>query len=171
MRRLAGTGSNDGSAVWSADSRWLYFVSDHAGAKHLWKMAPNGRDPVPVNPTEGGRLRPMADSRNLILLRRSGNSVSMQNFISGEPWFDVAFNTDLDNGVLEPVSDGAYFLEAADGRFNVVFVHADSRKRSVLADVSGRYSFGISVAPDRSHLVFTRVQSGQVTVALLKNWR
>jgi len=64
-QRLTGDGTHDNAAVWSADGRYLYFLSSRSGSAQVWRMSPAGADPVEVThlplAVESFRVSPVND--------------------------------------------------------------------------------------------------------------
>ena len=71
LRRLTVEPSVDGVPTWSNDGQWIYFASTRGGAiPDVWRMRPNGSEPIRV--TRNGRFeaRESADGRYLFYLDR-----------------------------------------------------------------------------------------------------
>ena len=62
-------------AAWSPDGKWMYFTSDHGGAKHIWRQRfPDGRpEQVTSGPTEEEGIAMAPDGRSFV------TAVAMQN--------------------------------------------------------------------------------------------
>jgi dipeptidyl aminopeptidase/acylaminoacyl peptidase len=48
LRRLTALNSGDADPRWSADGRWVYFLSGRSGASQLWRIAADGGEAEPV---------------------------------------------------------------------------------------------------------------------------
>ena len=42
LRRLTASDENDGSPAWSADGKWVYFLSGRSGSQQVWRLAADG---------------------------------------------------------------------------------------------------------------------------------
>ena len=58
-RRLTDIAANAGAAAWSADGRYLYYLSNRSGTNQVWRSAITGADPVEVTrlPLDVGSFR------------------------------------------------------------------------------------------------------------------
>ena len=71
LRRLTTEPSMDGVPAWSRDGQWIYFVSTRAGATpDIWRVAPNGGEPVRVTQNGGFQPQESSDGRYLFYLDR-----------------------------------------------------------------------------------------------------
>jgi Tol biopolymer transport system component len=72
LRRLTTEPAMDGVPAWSRDGRWIYFVSTRAGAApDIWRVAPNGGEPVRVTRNGGFQPQESPDGRSLFYLDRA----------------------------------------------------------------------------------------------------
>ena len=62
-------------AAWSRNGKWMYFTSDHGGAKHIWRQRfPDGRpEQITSGPTEEEGIAMAPDGRSFV------TAVAMQN--------------------------------------------------------------------------------------------
>ena len=57
--------------MWSRDGQWIYFVSTRAGAiPDIWRVSPNGGEPIRVTRNGGFEPRESSDGRYLFYLDR-----------------------------------------------------------------------------------------------------
>ena len=71
LRRVTTEPSMDGVPTWSRDGQWIYFVSTRAGATpDIWRVAPNGGEPVRVTRNGGFQPQESSDGRYLFYLDR-----------------------------------------------------------------------------------------------------
>jgi len=63
--RLTTDQSHDGSAAWSRDGRWIYFLSDRSGSTQVWRITNQGGDAIRVTdlplPVGSFRVSPVGD--------------------------------------------------------------------------------------------------------------
>ena len=71
LRRLTTEPTMDGVPTWSRDGQWIYFVSTRAGATpDIWRVAPNGGEPIRVTRNGGFQPQESSDGRYLFYLDR-----------------------------------------------------------------------------------------------------
>lgn len=77
--------------TWSADGRWLAFVTWDDGARgHLWKVAATGGAPQRLSKEPGEYTGPVwsPDGKSVVVLQGSG-ATARQRTLSQDAWFDV----------------------------------------------------------------------------------
>lgn len=118
---------------------------------------------------EEARLSP--DGKVLFFVGKQGNRYAIRSSpaTTAGPQMEIATGV-YANG-FAPLDNGAYFVTPADGSFNVIFLDFRTRQQTQVATVAGKFGLGISVAPDRSHLVLSRLQEGQTDLMMRTNWR
>ena len=71
LRRLTAEPRMEGVPSWSRDGQWIYFVSTRAGAiPDMWRVSPNGGEPIRVTHNGGFEPRESSDGRYLFYLDR-----------------------------------------------------------------------------------------------------
>jgi len=71
LRRVTTEPAMDGVPTWSRDGQWIYFVSTRAGATpDIWRIAPNGGEPVQVTRNGGFQPQQSSDGQYLFYLDR-----------------------------------------------------------------------------------------------------
>jgi Tol biopolymer transport system component len=78
LRRLTAEPSIDGVPSWSADGRWIYFVSTRAGVTpNIWRISPDGGSPMRVTHNVGFQPQESPDGRYLYYLDGYPGGVTM----------------------------------------------------------------------------------------------
>jgi Tol biopolymer transport system component len=78
LRRLTTEPSIDGVPSWSSDGRWIYFASTRAGPiPDVWRVSPDGGDPVRMTRTGGFEPRESPDGRYLLYLDRHPGALAV----------------------------------------------------------------------------------------------
>jgi Tol biopolymer transport system component len=71
LRRLTVEPSIEGVPAWSHDAQWIYFASTRAAAiPDIWRVSPNGGEPIRVTHSGGFEPRESPDGRHLYYLDR-----------------------------------------------------------------------------------------------------
>jgi Tol biopolymer transport system component len=160
---------DSGVQTWSRDGRWIYFTLIAPGPQ-IWKVSPQGGDPIPVTKTGGMRAIEGKDGHSLYYLR------------DGTVW-----KNDLSSGKETRLIDAADFQDwrlcgneicviQTSGR-STEFVRYDpatGRKQSKPLDIGTAFLIagsGIDVSPDGRWLVYTRADSVQSDIMMVENFR
>ena len=67
MTRLTTDEANDTDAKWSADGKWVYFLSTRTGSSQVWRIRPTGGEAEQVTklelgPALGAHLRSIVEA-------------------------------------------------------------------------------------------------------------
>ncbi|UCF38777.1 MAG: PD40 domain-containing protein [Acidobacteriota bacterium] len=155
LKQITFSDFDDFMPRWSRDGNWIYFASGRSGQIEVWKVSPDGGEPSQV--TRGGGLYAIeCTERNCLyysrwdasgIWRLSLDSGSTEKIIeSAEHRFDIS-----DRGIFFISPEG----EGAD-RFAVKFFDFESEVVTTLVSIEYRYACGLSVAPDRSSLLWSQ---------------
>jgi Tol biopolymer transport system component/serine/threonine protein kinase len=153
--------------TWSRDGRWIYFTLTVPGSP-IWKVSPQGGDPIPVTKTGGMREIESKDGHSLYYFR------------DGAVW-----KNDLSSGKETRMIDAADFQDwrlcgneicviQTSGR-SAEFVRYDpvtGRKQSKPLDIGPLFPFGggIDLSPDGRWLVYTSADSVQNDIMMVENF-
>lgn len=123
QRLLPGTAKH-GWPMWSADGKWIYFVSDQGGTENLWRVPANGGPPALITHFSDGRvLWPSIDSLGDILFERAF-----------EIWrYSAKSGRALKIQVTLPTRDRSPARRVAASQFDAMAVSADGTKMAVIA--------------------------------------
>jgi Tol biopolymer transport system component len=165
-RRLTKAPYDSVTPSWSGDGRWIYFTSTAPG-RPIWKVSPQGGEPVQVTKTGGLRAIEGKDGHSLYYFR------------DGAVWKnDLSKETRLIDGADSQdwrlCGNEICLIQASAGR-SAEFVRYDPatrRKQSKPLDIGPLVaaSSGIDVSPDGRWLVFTRVDSVQSDLMMVENF-
>lgn len=167
-RRLTKGPYDSAIPTWSRDGLWIYFSSTAPGSP-IWRVSPQGGDPVPFSKTGG------------MAAIEGKHDHCFYYFRDGAIW-----RTDATDGNETRVIDGANFqdwrlcgseicvLQRSPGR-SAEFVPYDQvtgRKQSKPLDIGPPVgaSTGIDVSPDGRWLVYTRADSVESDIMMVENF-
>jgi len=154
--------------TWSRDGRWIYFTLVAPGTP-IWKVSPQGGDPIPVTNTGGLRAIESEDGHSLYYFR------------DGAVW-----KNDLSSGKETRMIDAKDFQDwrlcgnqicvvQTSGR-SAAFVRYDpasERKQSKPLDIGSAgniWDTGLDVSPDGRWLVYTRADSVESDIMMVENF-
>lgn len=168
-RLLTFPDADNGAPNWSRDGKWIYFYSSHEkGPLQLWKVPFQGGTPVRVTKNGGIYAAESEDGRFLYYSKgRPGIWKMPLNGGEEERVFDqpVAWF----NWALTP--NGIYFVNEADAqRATIEFFNFAMRKSSLIYVVD-KPGVGLAVAPDGRSLLYSRPESEDYEIMLVKNFR
>jgi Tol biopolymer transport system component len=151
--------------TWSRDGRWIYFTLTAPG-NPIWKVSPQGGDPIPVTKTGGMRAIEGKDGHSLYYFR--DGAVWKNDLSSGKETRMIADFQDW------RLCGNEICVIQTSGR-SAEFVRYDSatgRKQSKPLDFVPTFPFGggIDVSPDGRWLVYTRADSVESDIMMVENF-
>jgi eukaryotic-like serine/threonine-protein kinase len=167
-RRLTKGPYDSALPTWSRDGRWIYFSSSAPGSP-IWKVSPQGGDPIPVTKTGGLAAIEGKDGHSFYYFRdgaiwrndaSSGNETRMIEAENFQDW--------------RLCGNEICVIQKSSGQ-SAEFVRYDpvtGRKQSKPLDIgppvgAGR---GIDVSPDGRWLVYTRADSVESDIMMVENF-
>lgn len=165
--RLTNDPATDGVASYARDGRAIYFMSDRGGSNQVWKMDADGRNPRQITRHGGYLAFESHDRRWLYYSRTDGDSPLYRVPVDGgeetqvlprinEFGFTVARDGILFNGGER--SQGIDFLSFATGKVSPFF------------KPEKQMTVGLSLSPDRRHLLFPQRESSGSDLMLVENF-
>jgi Tol biopolymer transport system component len=169
----------DAVPTWSRDGRWIYFTSDRTGERQIWKVPAEGGSAVQITRRGGVNAFESADGTSVYYAK---------GITAGGIWKVPAGGGEetlvLDKpgpgrwGCIQVVDDGIYFTDAAgDGqkaRDAVFFYDFATRRISQVALLAGEAPVGmpgLSLSPDHRALLYTQLDSANIDLMLVQNFR
>lgn len=163
--------SDNGAPNWSRDGKWIYFYSTHEkGPIQLWKVPFQGGTPARVTRNGGVYASESYDGRFLYYSKleqpgiwkmplNGGQEEQILDQPEGLRWF---------NWALSPA--GLYFLNPTGiEKGRIEFFDFATGKRTLIGDVD-RSHHGLALAPDRKSLLYSRNESEDYNIMLVKNF-
>jgi len=163
--------AEDREPCWSPDGRWIYFSSRRDGGRRIWRQPAEGGPPERVTAADGSQPALSADGRFLYYARGGTNRMSV---------WRVATDGGGEERVLDSVhvftswhltGDGIYYFEPPppDSRPALLFLDLATSRTRRLAVLEGRVAQGLAVSPDRSTVLFTRIDGSNADLTL-RDW-
>lgn len=164
--------SDNGAPNWSHDGKWIYFYSSHeSGPFQLWKVPFQGGTPVRVT-TNGGVYAMESDDGGSVYYSKVEQTGIWRMALSGgkeQHVLDQPAGYQWFNWALSPA--GIYFLNDADlQKGRIEFFDFAAHKRTLIGDVE-KSIHGLALAPDGKSLLYSRTDSEDYEIMLLKNFR
>ena len=164
--------ADNGAPNWSRDGKWIYFYSSHEkGPLQLWKVPFEGGTPVRVTKNGGVYAIESADGRSLYFSKfeqpgiwkmpmNGGGEERVSDGPEGFRWFNWALG-----------SEGIYFVnDASNEKPGIEFFDFATREKTLI-DVVEKPGFGLALAPDGKLLLYSRTESEDYEIMLVKNFR
>ena len=156
--------------LWSRDGRFIYFSSDRAGGRDVWRVLADGGSAERVTRTGGGRSQEGTDGKTLFF-QRSNDAPS------------ALLALPLAGGPERPVADCVPFLGFAVGRAGVYHVGCGNGTDAPLFlldaatgrdRVLGRLekpSVGFTVSPDGKTILYVKATGEGSDLMMIENFR
>lgn len=162
---------DNGAPNWSRDGKWIYFYSSHEkGPLQLWKVPFQGGKPVRVTKNGGVYATESEDGRFLYFskLEQPGIWRMPLNGTEEERVLDQPEGFRWFNWALVP--GGIYLVNQADDQKpRIEFFDFASRKRTLI-DLVDKPGSGLALAPDGRSLLYSRTESEDYEIMLVKNF-
>ena len=174
--------ADNGAPNWSRDGKWIYFYSSHEkGPLQLWKVPFQGGTPVRVTKNGGVYANESDDGRFLYFSKMEQSGIWKMPLSGGdeERVLDQPEGFQWSNWALAP--GGIYLVNEADTeKGNLVnwvdiqkprieFFDFATRKRTLI-DVVEKPRYGLALAPDGKSLLYSRTDSEDYEIMLVKNF-
>lgn len=180
LRRLTETPSLEGVPSWSADGRWIYFASTHAGViPDIWRVSPDGGPPIRVTHEGGFDPKESPDGRYLFYLdrhpaglRNDGTARVMRAPLAGGPAEPVLERV---RPFLWSVADIGIVFATREPDFDAIDLYRFSDQRIVRA---GRLGFRLpgsfthmTASRDGRWVLATQMVRFETDLMMLDNFR
>jgi Tol biopolymer transport system component/DNA-binding winged helix-turn-helix (wHTH) protein len=163
--------ADNGAPNWSRDGKFIYFYSSHEkGPLQLWKVPFQGGTPVQVTRNGGVYATESSDRRFLYFSKieqpgiwrmalNGGDERRILDQPQGPQWFNWAL-----------ARGGIYFVKQDYGeKSGIEFFDFATGKKSLIEAVE-KPGFGLALAPDEKSLLYTRTESEDYEITLVKNF-
>jgi Tol biopolymer transport system component len=162
--------SDNGAPNWSRDGKWIYFYSAHEkGPLQLWKIPFEGGTPVRVTKNGGVYATESADGRFLYFTKLGQPGVWKMSLIDGKEEQVVDQPDRWYNWALS--SSGIYLIcPIANEQGRLEYFDFHTRTKMPIGFVE-KSSFGLAVAPDGRSLLYSRNESDESDIMLVKNFQ
>jgi Tol biopolymer transport system component/DNA-binding winged helix-turn-helix (wHTH) protein len=169
-KRLTSHASDDTMPGFSSDGRTIYFGSKRTGRHEVWKIPAEGGEAVQVNGTLGTMPRESKDGR--VIYYTKGSTGIWETPVRGGPEKLVVGPINAIWAYF-PVEDGIYFLapQRPDGLTPIDFFEFATGRRSTVTFVRGISQFGLTLTPDRRHILFAQLDQSGSDLMLVPDFR
>jgi Tol biopolymer transport system component/DNA-binding winged helix-turn-helix (wHTH) protein len=150
--------------VWSPDGLWVYFNLFRSGRWQVCKVSADGGATVPVT-SGGGRLMGVSPDGGRLYVRADGKLWSIDS--EGGDRIEVL---DSDPTGLVVTEQGFYYAHNPLGSWGIYFYDFDSESPSQVVEVDD-FIMGLSLSPDRRHIVYGLIDHKRADLALVENFR
>ena len=169
--------SDDAMPSWSRDGRWLYFASTRTGRYEVWKVSAAGGEPVQVTREGGVVAFESPDGQTVYYTKTDEATASLWTIpAAGGEEAQVAERVFWRN--MEVAGGGVYFIQSPDpsephGVFRLRFLDFSTGEIKTAATLpeGTDLSAGMSVAPDGSALLYSRIENQGSDLMMIENFR
>ncbi len=178
LRRLTTEPTMEGVPSWSHDGQWIYLVSTRAGAiPDVWRVSPNGGEPIRVTRSGGFEPRESPDGRHLFYLDRHPGGAPIEGRLMRVPLAGGHEEVVLEHirPFLWSVTETGIVFVTRGPNFDAIDVYRFSDRR--VARV-GRLGFRIpdsythmTASPDARWVLATKMERFESDLMRLDNFR
>lgn len=149
--------------VWSRNSQWIYFSSDRAGKRDIWKVASKGGAAIRVTSNGGIRAAESVDGRKLYFTKEDSKLSIWEMPAEGGKETEV-FGPLASAAAFEVFKDGIFAAAGPLGGASLVFYSFESRQVRPIEKLGSFFTGHFSMSADRRHIIYdaTRYQYGDL---------
>jgi Tol biopolymer transport system component/DNA-binding winged helix-turn-helix (wHTH) protein len=167
-RLLTFPNADNGAPNWSRDGKWIYFYSSHEkGPYQVWKLPFQGGTPVRVT-KNGGIYATESEDGRFVYYSKGGAGIWKMPLNGGEEERVLDQSVLWFNWALTPA--GIYFVNEADAERATIEFFDFAMRKSTLIHVMDKPGYGLALAPDRKSLLYSRKESEDYEIMLVKNF-
>ena len=162
---------DNGAPNWSRDGQSIYFYSSHEkGPLQLWKIPYQGGTPVRVTKNSGVYAAESDDGRFLYFSKMEQPGVWRMPLGGGEEErvLDQPDGWQWYNWALAP--GGIYFVTDIDNEGSKIEFFDFAKHKRTLIDTVDKQQFGLALTPDGKSLLYSRNESEDYEIMLVKNF-
>ncbi len=163
---------DDNLPSWSRDGRYLYWSSDRAGVRSIWRAPAGGGAEERVTREAGSYSHEAVDGRTLFFMPAT---------LGGAPLLAADIGGTTERTVVECVSYRGFAAHAA-GLYHVgcglpqarqapLYLRDPATGRDRLLGTLDRYELGLAVAPDGKSILYGSIQGEGSDLMLIENFR
>jgi len=164
--------SDNGAPNWSHDGKWIYFYSSHEkGPIQLWKVPFEGGTPIKVTNNGGVYGIESEDGRFLYFSKLEQPGIWKMSLIDGreEQVLDHMEGCSWPSWALSPT--GIYFIHSIEnGQGRLEYFNFHTHTRTPIDTVEKQW-FGLALAPDGKSLLYSRNETDESEIMLVKNFQ
>jgi hypothetical protein len=169
-RRLAGQAAG---STFSPEGRWIYFVSNRAGAAQILRMPASGGEAVVLVSNVAvfaTSVKPSPDGA-FLYWAETGSGLGAVWRAPSEGGTPVKVIEEVLDGTFRLTDKGIYYVDRAAGETRLQYLDFATSKTSTVARNLGELWTGVGVSPDRSTVYYSRLDTSSDDLMLVENFR
>jgi len=169
-RRISPEASGEFVPFWSQDGKWIYFCSNRTGRNEIWRK-----------PFAGGGAEQVTKGGGFVAYESADGTTLFYTKADPSPLFSKPLSGGAERQVLDwvsqrafvPVDDGIYYIgrrTGNNGQYPLEFFQFSSQTSRVLTNIDGAISYGLSVSPDRTAILFSQTVTLGADLMMIENF-
>ncbi len=156
LLRLTTDASDDVMPSWSPDGSEIFFASNRTGRQEVWKARLTGGPAEQVTRNGGACVYPSADGTHIFYTKHDGDADVWTVAVSGGEERKVL--PSVINRAFAVVAHGIYFIPGPNSaaHFGVYYLDFSNGMIRLVTPISGRPNMGLTVSPDRQHILYSQ---------------
>jgi Tol biopolymer transport system component len=156
---------------WSHDGSQIYFSSDRSGRMEIWRVPPNGGEPVQI--TKNGGFAAIPDPEGKFIYYTNDNAaVSPLWRLDLQSGTRKLISSSVLRRAYAPARGGLYFFTGSnnDERSSLYWYDNHSEHPTLVFTTDRRIGNGITLAPDEHALFYTQLDTSDRQLLLVQNF-
>jgi Tol biopolymer transport system component len=169
-RRISPEASGEFVPSWSQDGKWIYFCSNRTGRNEIWRV-----------PFAGGVAEQVTKEGGFVAYASADGTTLFYTKADPSPLFSKPLSGGAERQLLDwisqrafvPVDDGIYYIgrrSGNNGQYPLEFFQFSSQTSRVLTNIDGAISYGLSVSPDRTAILFSQTEKLGADLMMIENF-
>lgn len=162
--------------VWTPDGNWIYFVSDRNGSPQVWKMTPQGGQPIQVT-RNGGALPTVSPDGTFVYFAKDWSGLNLRRIPTAGG--DEEHVLDIESGWSRYTlgAHGIYYIAGTSSRPSISsrgtieFFQPATGARKHIAIIEKPIKLPLSLSPDGQFLFYTKLDREINELMMVENFR
>jgi len=170
--RLTGDIADDVCPSWSRDGRWVYFASRRSGKYQVWKVRPEGGEPVQVTRSGGHVAFESVDGKFVYYTKDDLSDTSLWKLLA-EGGAEAEILPSIWERSFFVATRGIYFIPRPmpGQKYVLQFLDFATGKVKTIVRAQSLAHTGLTVSPDERAVLYSALESVGSDLALVENFR
>jgi Tol biopolymer transport system component len=169
LNKLTTSESDNKYPCWSADGKWIYFMSKRTGAWQIWRISSRGTNSLQITSNGGNAPRISPDGKWLYYLKMGKSPIYKCPAHGGEEI--IAYNIPLIEYQWCLSDEGMYFINRSESIYSIDYYDNNTDQIKRILNVGKKQIAHPTISPNGKWLVYTQLDQSESDIILVNNFR